>query len=137
MSSYHAGMKAVRDPFTTHAVLAALALGALAVGSARAQVPPSVWPRCIAERDGQQLGLAGSVCECKYERGGTLTGRPPGWRWSCDIMRMDGSSLGLPADTSAGRQSLPPGFTYAPQGAAQPGLNGWDSAPFNPRAPGR
>lgn len=132
-------MQAVRDPRSVAlrhlAVLAAVALGAFA-GPASAQVPPSVWPRCIAERDGQQLGLAGSVCECRHERGGTLTGRRPGWRWSCDIMRMDGSSLGLPADTSAGRQSLPPGFTYAPQEAAQPGLNGW-AAPFNPRAPGR
>lgn len=83
-----------------------------------AQVAPSAWPRCIAERDGQQLGLAGSVCECSYEAGGTMLSKPPGWRWSCDIMRSDGDQLEIPADTFNDRQSLPPDLTYAPQNGA-------------------
>lgn len=76
------------------ALIAAVALAVLAVasawGPAWGQAPPGAWPRCIAERDGQQIGLGGSVCECRHEQGGTMIGRPPGWRWSCDIMRMDG-----------------------------------------------
>ena len=93
------------------------------VSAASAQVAPSMWPRCIAERDGQQIGQGGSVCECHYERGGSITGKRPGWRWACDIMRMDGSQLELPIETPGGGRSLPPGFVYAPQqggGAAQP-----------------
>ena len=100
------------------AILATLACSLVPLSPLEAQVAPSVWPRCIPERDGQQLGQAGSVCECGYERGGTMTGKPPGWRWACDILRSDGSNLDSPADTSAGRQSLPPGFVYAPQNGA-------------------
>ena len=98
------------------ATLVALAWSLLSIRSLNAQVAPSIWPRCIAEREGQQLGMAGSVCECSYERGGTMTGKRPGWR-------SDGSQLEIPADTSNGQESLPPGFTYAPQDGAsmQPG----------------
>lgn len=118
--------------YLQHAVLATLAGYLLSVHPSNAQLAPGVWPRCIAERDGQQLGLAGSVCECSYERGGTMIGKPPGWRWVCDIMRSDGSQLQVPADTLTDRQPLPPGFTYAPQGGAtmQPGLQ---DQPFGPR----
>ncbi len=106
------------------ATLAALTWCSLSIYPLTAQMMPSVWPRCIAERDGQQLGLAGSVCECSYEQGSIMSGKPPGWRWNCDILRSDGSSLEMPADPSNGRQSLPPGFTYAPQSGTsmQPGL---------------
>lgn len=106
------------------AILAALAWYLLFTHPLAAQGAPGMWPRCIAERDGQQLALAGSVCECTYEQGGTMTGKRPGWRWDCDIMHSDSSQLDIPADTSSGQQSLPPGFTYAPQGGAsmQPGL---------------
>ncbi len=100
------------------AVLATLAYSLVPLFPLEAQVAPSTWPRCIPERDGQQLGQAGSLCECGYERGGTMIGKPPGWRWACDILRSDDSNLDSPADTSFSRQSLPPGFTYAPQNGA-------------------
>ena len=105
------------------ATLAALAWSLLSIHPSGAQVASSIWPRCIAEREGQQLGLAGSVCECSHERGGTMIGKPPGWRWACDIMRSDGSQLEIPAETSNDRESLPSGFTYAPQDGSsmQPG----------------
>jgi len=53
-----------------------------------------------------------------------MTRKRPGWRWNCDIMRSDSSQLDIPADTTSRQRSLPPGFTYAPQGGAsmQPGL---------------
>ncbi len=45
-----------------------------------------------------------------------MIGKPPGWRWACDIMRSDGSGLDIPTDGPfGGQQQLPPGFTYAPQ----------------------
>jgi len=96
------------------AALAAIALVASSAVPASAQTLLGAWPRCIPEREGQELALGGSVCECRYEQGGTLIGRRPGWRWSCDIMKMDGSELGIPADDGAGRRGLPPGFAYSP-----------------------
>lgn len=98
------------------ALLAAVAFGSAIAGQAVAQAPAGAWPRCTADRGGQQLGSGGSVCECRHDRGGTVTAHPPGWRWSCDIMRMDGSGLGAAADLPAARHGLPPGFTYVPQG---------------------
>ena len=55
-----------------------------------------------------------------------MIGRPSGWQWACDVLRSDGSNLDVPADTHSGQQSLPPGFTYAPQngvGASQSGTS--------------
>ena len=127
------------------AALAAVIAAACAAVPAGAQTSPGAWPRCIQERDGQQLALGGSVCECRYERGGSMIGRPPGWRWSCDILKMDESVLGVPADGGAGRRGLPPGFTYAPQTGTQSGVpsdvpgqsGGWSgSAPFGVPADG-
>ena len=121
------------------AIVAALAWCLLSAHSSIAQGAPGMWPRCIAERDGQQLALAGSVCECASEQGGTMTGKRPGWRWDCDIMRSDGSQLEIPADTSSGQQSLPPGFTYAPQGGTsmQPGLQDQPfGRPYGAQPPG-
>lgn len=106
------------------AVLAATIAAASAVAPAAAQTSPGAWPRCIPERDGQRLGLGGSVCECRYERGGSMIGKPPGWRWSCDILKMDEGALAAPADGGAVRRGLPPGFTYAPQTGTQNGILG-------------
>ena len=54
------------------------------------------------------------MCECRYEPGGTMLRRPAGWRWSCDIMQMDGGDS--QAGPSNASPALPPGFVYAPQG---------------------
>ena len=59
-----------------------------------------------------------------------MIGRPPGWRWSCDIMRSDDSNLDVPADRLSGQQSLPPGFTYAPQNGASASQSGISMAPM-------
>lgn len=100
------------------ALLALAVLGSAAAGRAAAQSPPGAWPRCIEARDGQQIGLNGSVCECRQARGGTMLGRPSGWRWSCDLLKSDGSQLGIPADAPSHRRELPPGYGYLPQGDA-------------------
>jgi hypothetical protein len=46
-------------------------------------------PRCGASLDGQ-ASVGG--CVCAYDRGGQLSGRLPGWRWSCDLLRGPGPS---------------------------------------------
>lgn len=112
------------------AVLAAVIAAASAAAPAGAQTSPGAWPRCLPERDGQRLGLGGSVCECRYERGGSMIGKPPGWRWSCDILKMDESALGAPADGGVGRRGLPPGFTYVPQTGPQSGVPGGVPYPY-------
>ena len=105
------------DVTLKQAALLLAVLSPLGAGGTTAQTPPGAWPRCVAERDGQQIGLGGSVCECRRERGGAVIGRPAGGRWCCDLLRSDGSELGIPAD-NAPRRGLPPGFTYAPQGGS-------------------
>ncbi len=44
-------------------------------------------PICDASRVGTVTPMAGKRCECRYERGGSLTGRKPGYRWDCGILR--------------------------------------------------
>ncbi len=82
----------------------------LSTAAALAQDVP--WPRCSDRLDGQQLCGNGSVCECHYDSGGTLTGRVAAWRWSCDLLKMCGD----PVPAGADPQPLPPGFSYAPSG---------------------
>ncbi|MBW6399138.1 hypothetical protein KPL78_14850 [Roseomonas sp. HJA6] len=48
-----------------------------------AQAPPS----CTAEIEGQTACMAGKLCECRFERGGQLTGRPDRFAWDCGVMR--------------------------------------------------
>ena len=44
-------------------------------------------PACDAGRVGSVTAMAGKRCVCRYERGGTLTGEQPGYRWDCGILR--------------------------------------------------
>ena len=107
-------------PSNAGAVIDTLRLGWSVAGPAAAQVTPGAWPRCVAERDGQQIGQGGSVCECRYNRGGSMVGRPPGWRWSCDILRSDGSGSGAPADLPADRRRAPLGLGDLPRSGLDP-----------------
>lgn len=61
-------------------IAAILTLGAL---SAWAQPPPV----CSAESEGQAACMAGKLCECRFERGGQLTGRPDRFAWDCGALR--------------------------------------------------
>jgi len=60
----------------------ALALSLLAVPAA-AQAPPV----CGPAREGQVACIAGKMCECRFERGGQMTGRPDRFAWDCGVMR--------------------------------------------------
>lgn len=57
----------------------------LLAGSAAAQAPPA----CNAAREGQVFCMAGRLCACRYETGGSLTGRPSAHRWDCGTLRPD------------------------------------------------
>ncbi|BDG74570.1 hypothetical protein Rmf_44990 [Roseomonas fluvialis] len=44
-------------------------------------------PQCTAETEGQAVCMAGKLCECRFERGGQMTGRPDRFAWDCGVMR--------------------------------------------------
>ena len=92
----------------SHALRILGALVTMSISAARAQDVP--WPRCSDQLDGQQLCGNGSICECYYDSGGTLTGKVAAWRWSCDILKMCGD----PAPAGTDEQPLPQGFSFAP-----------------------
>ena len=97
-------------------MLAFSAFCAAPVQMAHAQTPSSMWPRCIAERAGQQLSQAGSVCECGFDPGGLMNVRPSGWRWTCSILSPDSSSLSFSADNHPDQRLLPFGSGYSYDG---------------------
>ncbi len=88
-----------------------VALGATVVLAVAAAVAQPLLPRCSAEFDGQ---VASGGCVCRHESGGQLTGRAPGWRWGCDLLRGPGVMEEVPP-AGLPPPSLPRGFTYAPQ----------------------
>jgi len=76
--------------------LTIIAFGAILFSSFAANAQEA--PRCAAETHGQVACFVNKLCECKFERGGTITGVPDGYRWDCDIKK---PSCGLGADTPA------------------------------------
>jgi hypothetical protein len=44
-------------------------------------------PRCTGESLGQASCFSNRLCECIYDRGGAITGTPPGYRWDCGNLR--------------------------------------------------
>jgi hypothetical protein len=63
-------------------MLRLLALLLLAVPASANEVPP-----CDARRAGAVACLSGRACECRYERGGSITGQSTSYRWNCGILR--------------------------------------------------
>ncbi len=57
-------------------------------------------PVCDAAHAGRVAAMAGKRCECRFERGGRMTGIAPGYRWDCGILR--------PADRFAPLAPNPP-----------------------------
>lgn len=64
-------------------VVLPLAILLLLALPAAAQAPPS----CTPESEGQTACMAGKLCECRFERGGQLTGRTDRFAWDCGVMR--------------------------------------------------
>lgn len=46
-------------------------------------------PACVPARSGQLACIAGRLCACRFERGGSVAARPDRWAWDCGILRPD------------------------------------------------
>lgn len=66
---------------------------------ATAQEPPA----CTPARAGAVACMAGKLCECRFDRGGSITGQWEGMRWDCGILR-----------PPCGEALAPPGIGPAP-----------------------
>lgn len=80
---------------------------------AAAQSPPV----CSPAREGQVACMAGKLCECRFERGGQMTGRPDRFAWDCGVMR----PMCPPDPTIAPAPGMPPigGVVIEPQWRGQ------------------
>jgi hypothetical protein len=73
---------------------------------ARAETPPP----CTPAREGMLACFADKLCECRWQPGGSLTGRPAAHRWDCGVLR---PPCGVVPGGSA-PQALPPGLMLSP-----------------------
>ena len=84
---------------------------------AAAMAQPTPVPMCLEQREGMTFCFETKLCLCRYEAGGTLTGRPAGYRWDCGALR---PACGVvPPDTNPAPQ---PPMTVMP--FVQPGWPG-------------
>ena len=60
------------------------ALALLHALPAQAQQQPFA---CTQALEDFEICIADKLCQCRQESGGTLTGRRPGMRWDCGILR--------------------------------------------------
>jgi hypothetical protein len=100
-------------------LLLALAPALIGLHTGNAGASP---PRCTPAQEGAVACLDSKLCECRYEPGGTLTGRRAGTRWNCGALRPTCGAATMPADVGppAERMLPPPSLYPAPYGA-QPG----------------
>jgi hypothetical protein len=68
----------------------------------RAQDGPGAAPilACTAAVEGTVSCMSEKLCVCRFDPGGTLTGRPPRHRWDCGIERPSCGTV--PADVVSG-----------------------------------
>jgi len=94
----------------------------LLLGSGPAAGEDPRFPACTAAREGVTACMDGKLCLCRYQPGGSLTGRPSGLRWDCGALR-PGCAF-PPAELGTLPAPLPPVFL-------QPNLPHWppDRAP--------
>ena len=92
-------------------MIRAFALSAALCVTAFAVAAQGALPRCGPAMEGQ---VSEDGCSCSFDRGGQLSGRPPGWRWACDLLRGPGFDAPV-VIAGPPPPPLPPGLTYAPQ----------------------
>lgn len=64
---------------------------------------PAAVPMCQEQREGMTFCFETRLCLCRFDAGGSLTGRPPGFRWDCGVLR---PSCGVvPPDVGAPAQT--------------------------------
>ena len=60
-------------------------------------------PACNEARAGAVACLSGKLCSCGFVRGGSVSGRPDGYRWDCGALR-----------PPCGEALPPPGLSVVP-----------------------
>jgi hypothetical protein len=101
----------MRIPAAPAALLAILAsLAPWAPAPALAQDPP----RCEDARLGAVACIAGRLCECRFERGGQITGLPDMFRWDCSTLRPPCGEGILPATPFPTPGQVQPGIILTP-----------------------
>lgn len=109
--------------------LIGLLIGLLTAPAARADgtpraadaFPPGAppMPACNAPREGILACLAGTSCVCRFERGGSLVGRPDRFAWDCGALRPSC------AEGPAGMGPPRPPVAVFPPGVDGMGDRGW------------
>jgi hypothetical protein len=77
-------------------------------------------PACNAQREGQVACMAGRLCACRYETGGSLTGRPSAHRWDCGALRPDCRPDPVPGPAHSALNLFPSLSVPPPPGLPQP-----------------
>jgi hypothetical protein len=85
-----------------------------AAGPARAQPAPA----CGSASNGVTACMAGKLCRCGYQRGGSISAQPTGWHWDCGVLRPACDSAQPPATLPGSEQ---PPMVIMPQ--ITPGQN--------------
>jgi hypothetical protein len=79
----------------------------------------AVIPACAEGGAGLVACVAGKLCACRFDRGGTSTGLPAGYRWDCGVLRPAcGDAADPPATPDRYPFPLPPalGIDRPPRG---------------------
>ncbi len=95
---------------------AVLLAAALLVGLAPAPPPAGAdepAPSCTRPALGETRCFTARLCACVYDRGGAMTGTPPGYRWDCGIHRPScGEAANVPVTIQEFR-GQPPAYPLA------------------------
>jgi len=81
--------------------------------------PANAAPSCAPALEGSTACLDGKLCVCGFVRGGSLTGRPDGWRWECGALRPSCGEA-LPPTMSVPPLPLPQLYLQLPNGTPPP-----------------
>ena len=82
-------------------------------------------PSCTPARAGAVACMSGKLCECRFERGGSITGTRDGHRWNCGVLR---PACGEALSPLPGQSTLP----FLPQIMIQPDLQQQQPWPHQP-----
>jgi hypothetical protein len=77
-------------------------------------------PACTQDRVGAVACMAGKLCACGYQRGGSVSGRPDGYLWDCGVLRPPCGEALPPATLGGFPQPLPQLILPLPQHGFQP-----------------
>jgi hypothetical protein len=77
-------------------------------------------PACTQDRVGAVACMAGKLCACGYQRGGSVSGRPDGYAWDCGVLRPQCGEAVPPATIGGFPTPLPQLILPLPQPAFPP-----------------